>query len=71
MVQMGAFQQVEFMIKDSRKYASTKGWGWARWLGTDLKPYGTAPEFSNECINCHAPVRRNDHVFTMPIGGQR
>jgi len=70
-VQTGAFQQVEFMIKDSKKYASTQGWGWARWRGTDLKPYGTAPDFSNECISCHAPVRRNDNVFTMPIGGLR
>lgn len=66
----GEFQQVEFMIKDSKKYASTTGWGWARWRGKDLKPYGTTPAFSDECIGCHTPVRRNDYVFTMPIKGQ-
>ena len=32
-VRPGAFFQVEFMIRDSRKYAATKGWGWARWRG--------------------------------------
>ncbi len=65
----GAFQQVELMIKDSRKYASTEGWGWGRWRGDDLKPYGKDAHFQNECISCHEPVRHADHVFTMPIAG--
>ncbi len=30
-VYTGDFIQVEFMIKDSKKYVKTKGWGWARW----------------------------------------
>lgn len=71
MVRTGAFQHVEFMIRDSRKYAETKGWGWARWRGTGLKPYGEGPTFSNECMDCHEPVRGNDYVYTAPIGGQR
>jgi hypothetical protein len=66
-VQTGAFVQVEFMIKDSRKYASTKGWGFARWRGTDLKPYGKDAGFANECVSCHMPVRKNDYVYTLPI----
>jgi hypothetical protein len=66
-VRTGAFYQVEFMIKDSQKYAATKGWGWARWRGADLKPYGKTPEFSSECIGCHTPLRQNDYVFTAPI----
>jgi hypothetical protein len=67
LVRTGAFQKVEFMIKDSKKYAATEGWRWGRWLGTDLKPYGTTSAFANECIVCHTPVRKNDYVFTMPI----
>jgi len=66
-VRTGAFQQVELMIKDSKKYAATKGWGWGRWRGADLKPYGTTPAFSDECIGCHLPVRSNDYVFTIPM----
>jgi mono/diheme cytochrome c family protein len=69
-VRTGAFQQVEFMIRDSKKYASTKGWGWARWRGTDLKPYGANAHFTEECVSCHTPVRDNDYVFTMPIRSQ-
>ena len=69
--QTGAFIQVEFMIRDSNKYASTKGWGWARWRGTDLKPYGKDADFTKECVGCHEPVRQNDYVYTMPLGGQQ
>jgi len=71
MVRTGAFIQVEFMIRDSKKYASTKGWGWARWRGADLVPYGKDAGFTSECVNCHNPVRNSDYVFTPPIGGQQ
>ncbi len=70
-VHPGAFQQVEFMIRDSNKYASTQGWGWGRWRGTDLAPYGKDARFQNECISCHKPVAKNDYVYTMPLGGQQ
>jgi hypothetical protein len=70
-VQAGAFFQVEFMIRDSRKYAATKSWGWARWRGASLTPYGKDAGFSSECIGCHAPVRDSDYVFTMPFRGQQ
>ena len=63
----GSFIQVEFMIRDRSKYAATKGWGWARWRGADLKPYGEDANFTEECIGCHAPLRKNDYVFTYPL----
>ena len=63
----GEFKQVEFMIKDHDKYATTKGWGWARWRGMDLKPYGKDALFTTECINCHTPLKGNDFAFTMPL----
>ncbi len=66
-VTTGAFVQVEFMIKDSHKYAKTKGWGWARWRGNDLQPYGKDALFTAECISCHQPVENNDFVFTQPL----
>jgi len=70
-IHTGAFIQTELMIRDSKKYASTKGWGWGRWRGTDLKPYGKDASFTNECVACHEPVRQNDYVYTMPIQGQQ
>jgi len=70
-VKTGAFVQVELMIKDAKKYASTEGWGFGRWRGTDLKPYGKNANFQNECTTCHAPMAKNDYAYTMPIGGQQ
>jgi hypothetical protein len=70
-VQTGKFYQVEFMIRDSKKYADTLGWGWARWRGTDLQPYGKDANFVTECVGCHMPLRKTDHVFTEPIPVQQ
>jgi Haem-binding domain/Cytochrome P460 len=70
LVHPGAFYQVEFMIRDSQKYAATKGWGWARWRGADLKPYGKDSHFADECVGCHSPLEKTNYVFTKPIGGQ-
>jgi hypothetical protein len=63
-VEPDKFVQVEFMIKDARKYPATGGWGFARFLGPELKPYGLAPDFVQECFGCHVPVKDNDFVFT-------
>lgn len=67
----GSFIQVEFMIKDSQRYAATRGWGYARWRGMDLKPYGKDANFANECVGCHTPVRKNDYVYSFPMAGQQ
>jgi Haem-binding domain/Cytochrome P460 len=66
-VRPGAFKQVEFMTKDSKKYASTLGWNWGRWLGMSLKPYGNSAAFVNECVGCHRPLQPSDYVFTKPM----
>ena len=70
-VRPGAFYQVEFMIRDSKKYADTKGWGWARWRGADLKPYGKDRHFTSECVGCHNPLVKTNYVFTKPLRGQQ
>ena len=62
----GAFVHAEFMVKDSQKYAETGGWGFARWLGMEQKPYGSDAGFVQECFGCHQPVKDRDFVFTLP-----
>ncbi len=66
-VQTGAFAQVELMIRDSQKYKSSANWGFGRWLGPGLKPYGKDSHFTGECVSCHQPVAKNDYVYTMPL----
>lgn len=67
LVYPGDFVQVEFMLKDALRYKSTEGWGWGRWRGQDLKPYGKDGAFADECTSCHAPMRGNDYLYTLPI----
>jgi hypothetical protein len=67
LVHPGKFVQVELMAKDAQRYKATDGWGWGRWRGLDLKPYGTDARFVNECTGCHMPVRGDDYVYTLPI----
>jgi hypothetical protein len=62
----GKFVHAEFMLKDATKYAKTGGWGYARWLGTEQKPYGKDANFVQECLGCHTPVKDQDYVFTHP-----
>jgi len=67
LVHPGKFVQVELMLKDAKRYKDTEGWGWGRWRGLDLKPYGSDSAFVNECTGCHQPMRGNDYVYTLPI----
>lgn len=67
LIHPGRFVQVELMVKDAHRYRETDGWGWGRWRGLDLKPYGADTHFVNECTGCHLPVRGNDYVYTLPI----
>ncbi|GAB4273245.1 MAG: cytochrome P460 family protein [Methylomicrobium sp.] len=62
----GDVQHFEFMVKDSQKYSATQGWGYARWSGNELQPYGKNAEFAQECAACHSQAEKTDYVFTIP-----
>ena len=67
LVHPGNFIQVELMVKDARRFMDTEGWGWGRWRGLELKPFGSDARFVDECTGCHRPMRDNDYVYTLPI----
>ena len=50
---------VQFMVKDSKKYASTGGWGFAHF--NDGKPADEAVH--KTCFPCHETVQARDFVF--------
>jgi hypothetical protein len=56
----GAPINVQFMVKDSKKYAATGGWGFAQFK--DGKPDGKA--LLNTCFPCHVPAKGQDYLFT-------
>ena len=52
---------VQIMVKDSKRYASTGGWGFGRFING--KPVDRAQH--ETCFACHqANVKEHDHVFT-------
>jgi hypothetical protein len=51
---------VQFMVKDSKKYAETGGWGYAHF--NDGKPADTS--FMQSCFPCHDLIKSRDAVFT-------
>ncbi len=57
----GAPQRIEFMVRNSKKYAATGGWGFGRFV--DGKP--ASAEDHATCFPCHkANVKDHDNVFT-------
>jgi hypothetical protein len=57
----GAATTVQIMVKDSKRYASTGGWGFGRFV--DGKPVDEAQH--KTCFACHqALVKNHDFVFT-------
>ena len=52
---------LQFMVKDSRKYAATGGWGYSS-FDKDGKP---SPESGMKtCFPCHEAVKDRDFIFT-------
>jgi ABC-type sugar transport system substrate-binding protein len=56
----GAAVNVQFMVKDSKKYAASAGWGFADF--TNGKPGDQA--LHERCFPCHQPAKDRDYVFT-------
>jgi hypothetical protein len=56
----GTPTNVQLMMKDEKRFASTGGWGFAQF--TDGKP---APaESVKGCYSCHIPAKQHNYVFT-------
>jgi hypothetical protein len=56
----GSAVNVQFMVKDSKKYAASGGWGYADF--TNGKPGDQA--LHEKCFPCHVPAKDHDYVFT-------
>ncbi len=65
-VSPGDFVHADFMVKDDTKYAATGGWGFARWVGMEQKPYDKG-DVAQECLGCHGMMKNQDLVFTAPV----
>jgi hypothetical protein len=65
----GKLMEVAFMVKDSKRFPDTDGWGYAT-LAYDeasntFKPKGDGAAFGKaECHSCHTIVKSRDFLFT-------
>jgi Cytochrome P460 len=55
----GAPTNVQLMVKDSKKYAATGGWGYAQFTHGKADPID-----AQKCYVCHEPVKDRDFIFT-------
>jgi hypothetical protein len=61
--QEGARKFATVMVKDSKRYAATGGWGFQAWPGGDpTKPI--VNDSLKQCFTCHVPEKANDYVFS-------
>jgi hypothetical protein len=56
----GPQTNIQFMVKDSKKYSATGGWGFATFVNG--KP--AAPASMKSCFPCHEKAKATDLVFT-------
>ncbi len=67
-IEPDVIQRVEFMVKDSKRFRSTGGWGFARFVydakEKKYKVFGKTAKDYMQCFNCHKLVEKRDFVFT-------
>lgn len=68
-IRAGEFVNAQFMVKDSKKYTDTEGWGFAKFSGNDLHPTGKTASFAKEsCIACHRQLaEKTGYLFDVPM----
>jgi hypothetical protein len=62
----GALKGLAVMAKDSKKYASTGGWGFQFWPGGDPKKPAVT-NATKQCFECHLPKKDQDYVYSTFI----
>ena len=59
---------VPFIVKDSKRFPETSGWGYAQFIydaASDMfTPYGSDSSFGKVCYGCHTLVKARDYIFT-------
>jgi hypothetical protein len=58
----GTPSNVQFMVKDSKKYAATGGWGFGHFNGREEKPGDRS--LLQTCYPCHQKIKSRDQIFS-------
>jgi hypothetical protein len=69
----GALANVDFMVKDSKRFADSGGWGWGAFeynAASDTFRPGTTTDYPPQAHDakcgfaCHTAAKNRDYVFT-------
>jgi hypothetical protein len=66
----GKLNDISFMMKDSKRFPDTNGWGYAQFRYNSASgaftPYGSGPAFAKgDCHQCHVSgAKARDYVYT-------
>lgn len=59
----GPRRQVDVMVKDSQRFATTGGWGFQRFVKDSKTELASAPT-PQQCFACHDRLKKNDLVLS-------
>jgi hypothetical protein len=62
----GPLKGLAIMMKDSKKYASTGGWGFQFWEAGDANKPGVT-NAAKQCFECHQPKKDQDYIYSTYI----
>jgi hypothetical protein len=60
----GARRRIDVMVKDSKRYATTGGWGFEQFRGDSQTDRLVTAEGAAKCFACHATQKETDAVFS-------
>lgn len=60
----GARQRIDVMVKDSRQFAATGGWGFERFSGDSETERPLTEEHRALCFSCHEQRKAHEFVFS-------
>jgi hypothetical protein len=61
--QEGPRRQLDVMVKDSKRFASTGGWGFQRFVKDSKTEYAATPT-PKECFACHERLKKDGLVLS-------
>ena len=59
----GPTRRVDVMVKDTKRFGDTGGWGYESYRGSD-RTQGVSAEVKAICSSCRAKVKQQDSVFS-------
>jgi Cytochrome P460 len=63
-VQEGGRKVLGVMVKDSRKYKDTGGWGFEGFKGDSKTERAVGKDAATACFQCHTAQKSSDYVFS-------